>query len=108
MVDGLGYWVNVKVAVNMTVAGYVIPPASSPPAYKLTVGWNLVGFKPQPTLGPESVGTYLTSVTGSYETNSVWVYDSLTSVWVRADSSYILQPGVGMLIFMTAPTTLRP
>ena len=52
--------------------------------------------------------TYLMSTTGSYETNSIWVYDSLTSVCVWADSSYMLQPGVGMWILMTAPATLRP
>lgn len=110
MVDGLGYWVNVKAEVNMTVAGYVIPPASSPPAYKLTTGWNLVGFKPQPdpTSMSETVSGYLASITGSYETGNVWVYNNADGNWVRMQPTDTLTPGQGMWILMTATATLKP
>lgn len=109
MVDGLGYWVNVKAEVNMTVAGYVIPPASSPPAYKLTTGWNLVGFKPQPdpTSTSETVSGYLASITGSYDTSNVWVYNTGGN-WVRMQPTDALTPGQAMWILMTAPATLKP
>ncbi len=107
MVDGKGYWVNMKDAVNMTVVGYVIPPASGPPSYSLVAGWNLVGFKPQPTIQNETVAVYLTSISGKY--GSVWVYNNLNGQWVTGVGSLPLAPGEGMWIFITVtPATLLP
>ncbi|MGA8904622.1 MAG: hypothetical protein WB661_06400 [Candidatus Bathyarchaeia archaeon] len=106
MSDGLGYWVFMTKAGTLYVTGTVIPPAASPPAYALTGGWNLVGFKPQPQVVPETVGNYLTSINGAYDSSNVWVYTG--TGWVRADASYMLQPGQGMWLLMTAPAMLRP
>ena len=92
----------------MYLTGYIIPPASAPPSYTLAPGWNLVGFKPQPTIQSEKVGDYLYSITSRYDLNSVWVYDGSSSTWTRADSNYMLQPGQAMWILITAPATLRP
>ena len=55
MVDGLGYWINMTHADTLYVLGYVILPASSPPTYSLSTGWNLIGFKPGPTIQSEPV-----------------------------------------------------
>jgi len=104
--DGLGYWIYMTKADTLYVTGTVIPPTATPPVYTLTVGWNLVGFKPQPSVQSEPVGQYLASITGSYDANNVWIYT--IAGWVRADASYVLQPGQGMWILMTAPATLRP
>jgi len=107
MVDGLGYWVNVRFAMNITIVGYVFSPVpATPPTYPLSAGWNLLGFKPEPVIQNETVGAYLTSIAGSYDSHNVWVYANDT--WIRPNSSFMLQPGLGMWIFMTSPAALRP
>jgi len=106
MTDGNGYWVNMKASDTLYIDGNVIAPGSAPPTYSLVQGWNLVGFKPQPTVQSESVDQYLSSIGGKYEPNNVWVYTATGGV--RADADYMLQPGEAMWILMQAPTTLRP
>ena len=109
MQDGVGYWIYMTQVDNLTVGGYVIPPPpSSPQTYNLAAGWNLVGFKPQPTVQNETVGTYLSSLSGQYDPNSVWIYDNSNGSWIRADSTHMLQPGEAMWIFMTRSATLIP
>jgi len=108
MVDGNAYWIFMTKNDTLYVDGTVIPPGSAPPTYSLVQGWNLIGFKPEPTVQNETVGAYLSSITGSYNTNNVWVYDNSSQSWVRADASYALQPGQGIWILMTASATLRP
>ena len=108
MQDGFGYWIYMSKADNIFVIGSVIPPLATPPTYSLNAGWNLIGFKPQPKVQSETVGVYLSSITGSYNANNVWVYNNIAQSWVRADSSYALQPGQGLWILMTAAATLRP
>jgi len=105
MTDGNAYWIFMTRNDTLYVDGTVIPPNAVPAAYSLVQGWNLVGFKPEPSLQNESVGTYLSSIEGSYDVNNVWVY---ANGWVRADSSFMLQPGEGMWVLMTSSATLRP
>lgn len=106
MVDGKGYWVRVNDAVNMTLVGYVIPPAGAPPAYSLAAAWNLIGFKPQPNIQNETLITYLTSLDTKY--SSIWVYDNLNATWIRGTPDLVIAPGEGMWIYMTTPATLLP
>ncbi|MGA2462720.1 MAG: choice-of-anchor U domain-containing protein [Candidatus Bathyarchaeia archaeon] len=109
--DGYGYWVYMQSADTLYVNGTVIPPASIPPAYALVAGWNLVGFKSQPNATePKTVGVYLSSITSSYDVGNVWLYDNPSGTWVRADSSYVIQPGQAMWVLVTSPSgaTLRP
>ena len=106
--DGSGYWVDVSQATTLYVTGSIIPQTSTPPSYQLSPGWNLVGFKPQPTIQNENIAAYLSSINGKYQTNSVWVYDNSSATWMRTDSSYTLEPGQAIWIYMTAPATLRP
>ena len=110
MVDGSGYWVyTTSSQVVLSFNGFVSPQLSAPPSYSLVSGWNLVGFKPQPTAtASETVTTYLSSIVGHYDSNSVWVYDNSNVAWIRADGSYMLQPGQALWILMTTPATLRP
>ena len=108
MQDGFGYWIYVTDPFTFKLLGYVIAPASAPPSYSLSAGWNLVGFKPQPTIGPGTVGTYLTSVTGDYSTNNVWLYDNPTATWIRATGSTPIPVGEALWVYMTTPATLRP
>ena len=107
--DGYGYWIYMTKPDNLFIVGSVFPPPpTTPPAYQLSSGWNLVGFKPEPTVTNETVGAYLSSISGSYLSNNVWVYDNTSQAWIRADSSYMLQPGEAMWIMITALATLRP
>jgi subtilase family serine protease len=103
--DGHGYWIYMTSPDTLYVNGYVIPPASLPPSYSLTAGWNLVGFKPQPTIQDETVAQYLTSISGSYDPNNVWVYDNTSGAWTRGTST-TLTPGQAMWVLMTSPATL--
>ncbi|MGD0177052.1 MAG: NHL repeat-containing protein [Candidatus Bathyarchaeia archaeon] len=106
MVDGKGYWVYVTDAINITIVGYVITPGSAPPTYSLATGWNLLGFKPQPTIQNETVTTYLASIYPKYST--IWVYDNLNATWTKGTPDLALAPGEGMWIYMTTPSTLIP
>jgi hypothetical protein len=108
MQDGVGYWIYMTSASMLNVTGSIIPLTQSPPYYPLTIGWNLVGFKPEPAVVNETVQQYLLSISGSYDPNSVWVYDNLNSSWIRAVSSTQLAPGEAMWIYITSPATLRP
>jgi subtilase family serine protease len=106
--DGYGYWIYMTQPATLTVNGYVIaPPPSLPPRYSLAAGWNLVGFKPEPTVTSETVGAYLTSLGTSYDPNNVWVYDNTSGSWMQGTST-TLTPGEAMWILMTSPTTLSP
>jgi len=111
MQDGFGYWIYMTTADKLNVVGYVIaPPPAPPPTYSLSKGWNLVGFKPQPTVQNETVDQYLSSISGSYDANNVWVYDNLNGSWIRATASTELAPGEAMWIFVTPASggTLSP
>jgi kumamolisin len=120
MFDGKGYWVYAKATFTLNnpnntaptwggLVGSVIPPASLPPSYSLSVGWNLVGYKPQPDpTASETVTAYLTSISGSYDANNVWIYDDTSGAWIPGTPSTPLTPGEAMWILMTAPATLRP
>lgn len=106
--DGEGYWIYMRSNDTLYVDGYVIAPAKTPPSYMLVVGWNLIGFKPQPNIENETVGTYLSSITGSYDQKNVWVLDNSSGIWVPATDSTWLRPGDAMWILVKTPGTLRP
>jgi hypothetical protein len=108
MTDGDGYWIYVRAADILYVGGSVIAPGSTPPSYPLLLGWNLVGYKPQPKIEAKSVGEYLSSIAGSYDPNNVWLYLNLADSWVRAKADTQLKPGDSIWVLMTAPATLRP
>jgi hypothetical protein len=112
MVDGDAYWIYMKAADTLFVNGTVIPPASTPHTYPLVVGWNLVGFKPQPTLENMTIGDYFSSITGSYVLNSVWIYSNSDGTWTRADvtpvTGSVIHIGDAVWIYVTAPITLIP
>jgi hypothetical protein len=108
MNDGEGYWIYMVKADTLGVSGTVIPPAATPPTYMLLTGWNLLGFKPQPTVANETIGAYLSTIAGKYDTNDVWILDNASGNWIRAQGSTWLVPGQAMWVLMTAPGTLRP
>ena len=108
MNDGEGYWIYMTKADTLGVSGAVIPPAVTPPTYTLLTGWNLVGFKAQPAVANETVGTYLSSIAGKYDSNNVWILDNVSGNWIRATGSTWVRPGEAMWILMATSATLRP
>jgi len=108
MQDGVGYWIYMTKADKLNVVGYVIAPApASPPAYSLSSGWNLVGYKPQPDASAtETVSKYLSSISGDY--SAVWIYDNPSGTWIRGTGSTQIQVGDALWVCMTTPATLRP
>jgi len=108
MVDGNGYWIYVTSADTLYVPGYVIAPASVPPTYSLVLGWNLVGFKPQPSIANETVHNYLATISGKYDPNNVWILDNSNGNWIRATDSTWIRPGEAMWVLMVTSATLRP
>ena len=108
MQDGFGYWIYVTRASTLVVSGYVVPPGGLPASYQLTKGWNLLGFKPQPTVKNETVGAYLSSVLES--SAGVLVYNNLNYTWIWASDKQDMQlaPGQAMWINMSAATTFTP
>lgn len=111
MVDGNGYWIYMKVPDILFVGGTVIPPGALPPAYSLAPNWNLVGFKPQPTITSMTVNAYLSSINLAYDHANVWIFETDGS-WIRVplDGSTLIKPGRAMWIFVIASTgaTLKP
>ena len=107
--DGYGYWIYMTKADNLFVVGSIFPPPpSTPPSYPVGVGWNLIGFKPEPTIGSETVSTYLTSLGTNYDPNNVLIYTASSASWTRAAPSYYLTPGTALWIYVYSATTLHP
>lgn len=108
MTDGKGYWIYTFSPTSILIDGSVFPLLSAPPSYQLSQGWNLIGYKPQPTVQNETVSQYLLSISGSYDPNNVFVYNNLTGSWTRGGPSTQLLPGEVIWILMTSSATLRP
>lgn len=106
--DGKGYWIYLLSSTSVLIDGSVFPALSTPPSYQLSQGWNLIGYKPQPSVQNETVSQYLISISGNYDPNNVWVYNNLTSLWTRGGPSTQLFPGEAMWILMTSSAALRP
>jgi len=109
--DGFAYWILMtkpdQITYSIPSTGYILaPPPASPPSYPLAVGWNLVGFKPQPTIGPENTGAYLTSVT--YNTAHVYVYVNSSGSWQLNGAGTPIEVGQGLWVDVTSPSTLTP
>ena len=73
MEPGLGYWMHVNYAAELSVAG-----TSATEAIELTTGWNLVGFNSDVSLATETAIASIISNTISvwaYKENHWYVYD---------------------------------
>lgn len=110
MVDGNGYWIYMNHNDTLLVNGFIVPPASSPPTYSLVQGWNLVGFKPQPTIGTETLGNYLININGMYDTAHVYAYDNSAGMWKNLSATDSLSVGEAFWVVVTPATgaTLKP
>ena len=93
MQTGIGYWIKMKEAAELTISG------SGPSANtSLSDGWNLVGFKGSEV---KDVETALASIAGKYV--SVWAY--INGQWKSYDPNQpffsgltTMTPGVGYWI----------
>ena len=106
--DGYGYWIYMTKPDNLFVVGSTVPaPPATPPSYSLNAGWNLIGFKPPANSSQaETVGQYLSSISGDYKV--IEVYNNTAQQWVLATANVMLYPGQGMWIYVTSSTVLVP
>jgi uncharacterized repeat protein (TIGR01451 family) len=102
MVDGKGYWINMIAAATLTVNGVVNPlPPTTPPAYSVAAGWNLIGFKSTTAM---TAGDYLAAIAGQW--TRIWGYTN--GQYGAVTSSGMLQPGGGYWIAVTSAGTIFP
>jgi hypothetical protein len=104
MADGKAYWINMKAAHNLTLAGRenAVPPAL-PPTYDVVTGWNMVGFKS--TANNVTAKEYLAG------TEYVRIYYFKNSAWYTIPGpSYntTMVPGLGYWVAFTEPGTIYP
>jgi hypothetical protein len=105
MRDGKAYWINMKAAQNLTLAGRenAVPPAL-PPTYDVVAGWNMVGFK--------STATNVTAEDYLARTAPVRIYGFENGAWFFIPgppySNPKMKPGLGYWVAFTAPGTIYP
>ena len=104
MRDGKAYWINMKTAQNLTLAGREMPQGNQlPPTYNVVVGWNMVGFKSTATNVPAE--DYLAG------TEYVRIYGYKNGAWFLIPGppyTGYLEPGLGYWVAFTAPGTIYP
>jgi hypothetical protein len=105
MRDGKAYWINMKAAQNLTLAGRenAVPPAL-PPTYDVVVGWNMVGFKS--TASNVTAADYLDC------TKCVRIYGYKNGTWFLIPGPDYddpeMEPGLGYWVAFTEPGTIYP
>jgi nitrogen fixation protein len=105
MTDGKAYWINMKSARTLNLAGTDMPKGHGlPPAYDVVVGWNMVGFK--------STATNVTAADYLAGTEYVRIYWFEYGTWFLIPGpSYnttTMVPGRGYWVAFTAPGTIYP
>jgi len=105
MRDGKAYWINMKAAQNLTLAGRenAVPPAL-PPTYDVVVGWNMVGFK--------STATNVTAEDYLTGTDPVRIYGFENGAWFFIPgppyNNPKMKPGLGYWVAFAEPGTIYP
>jgi len=105
MRDGKAYWINMKAAQNLTLAGRenAVPPAL-PPTYDVVAGWNMVGFK--------STATNITAEDYLAGTEPVRIYGFENGAWFFIPgppyNNPKMKPGLGYWVAFTEPGTIYP
>jgi hypothetical protein len=102
MRDGKAYWINMKAAQNLTLAGRenAVPPAL-PPTYDVVVGWNMVGLKATSNV---TAADYLKG------TEPVRIYLFKNGHWDLIPAPYdgFMEPGLGYWVAFTKSGTIYP
>ena len=104
MRDGKAYWINMKTAQTLTVAGRQMPVGTQlPPAYDVVVDWNMVGFK---STNNATANDYLAG------TEYVRIYGYKNSEWFLIPGPNYdnpqMEPGLGYWVAFIASGTIYP
>jgi hypothetical protein len=104
MRDGKAYWINMKAAQTLNLAGTEMPKGGGlPPAYDVVVGWNMVGFK--------STASNVTAENYLAGTEPVRIYGFKTGAWFLIPGpSYntTMVPGLGYWVAFIKAGTIYP
>lgn len=105
MADGKAYWINMKAAQTLNLAGTEMAKgAQLPPAYNMVVGWNMVGFK--------STSDNVTAKDYLGGTDYVRIYGFESDTWFLIPGPYYdnpkMEPGRGYWVAFTKPGTIYP
>ncbi len=102
MTDGKAYWVNMRAAASLVVAGSELSsPPNTPPAYSVVPGWNFIGFK---STVVRTVGDYLAGIAGRYTR----VYSYANGQYFALQSTDLMTPGLGYWVAVTSSGTIYP
>ncbi|MBT9148440.1 MAG: hypothetical protein DDT32_02214 [Syntrophomonadaceae bacterium] len=103
MVDGKGYWINMKAAATLTVVGTEMPPPPAlPPEYPLFKGWNHIGFKSitqmmaREYLDPAAMKIFL----------RMWGFEA--GAWFPVKADTYLKPGMGYWLAVSEDGRIFP
>ena len=104
MRDGKAYWINMKTAQTLNVAGRQMPVGTQlPPAYDVVVGWNMVGFK---SIDNATAAGYLDG------TKYVRIYGYKNGEWFLIPgpdyNNPEMEPGLGYWVAFTERGTIYP
>jgi len=104
MRDGKAYWVNMKAADTLKLAGTDMPKGTQPPpAYDVVVGWNMVGFK---STTNATAKAYLDG------TEYVRIYGFKNGGWFTIPGPDYdnpeMEPGLGYWVAFTKAGTIYP
>jgi hypothetical protein len=104
MRDGKAYWINMKAAQTLSLAGREMPEgAQLPPTYDVVVGWNMVGFK--------STATNVTAEDYLIGTEYVRIYGFKNGAWFFIPGppyTAYMEPGLGYWVAFTELGTIYP
>ena len=103
MEDGKAYWINMKAAQTLNLAGTENPvPPALPPAYDVVAGWNMVGFK--------STATNVTAADYLAGTEPIRIYGFKDDAWFMISPPYndLMVPGLGYWVAFPEPGTIYP
>jgi len=97
-----GYWINMTAADTLSFTGVELESGTSvPPAYPVSVGWNLVGFK---STSPMAAGDYLNAMAGKW----VRMYGYANGMYTAVQSDDMMVSGKGYWLAAIAAGTIYP
>jgi len=114
IVDGKGYWIEMKAPDALTIVGtWSTVGGMAPPQYGVVDGWNLIGYTHwgEPTSsacsGDKTVLDYL-GLPLSPSVEALWRYNAANNRYIPVDWLDTMTKGAGYWLATAAPGTINP